>query len=388
MAYTMLEEGPYGPAPTQWRQGLRPAPTQSRQQQRITAERILVIQFRQIGDVLLSTPVLRALRQHYPQSYIAFLTEPSPGRVLQGNLCLDAVFIRPRHVTWRQQWQLWRQIRRQRFDLVIDLIGNPRSALLTYLSGAKHRLAFARFPRSLLYTMLVRHHPVPDVPEYTVAKRLRLLEPLGIQATDLTPSLAYTQREQDAVATFLRAHSIAPDDLLICIDPTTPVLTRQWPGAHFSALADMLSERLGARVLLLWGPGEEAQVQAIAAAARSRPTLIPAWGLDTLAALLARADLFVGCNSAPLHIAVSQGIPTLTIMGATLSVNWIPPEPQHRAVLAGLPCQPCEKNYCGPPLNIACLRTLTVETVFAAVQACSPWVSKPQRLHANVPDQH
>src|SRR6266571_3587399 len=105
MADTMLEERPYGPAPTQWRQGLRPksgptdypiaTPTQSRQQQRITAERILVIQFRQIGDVLLSTPVLQALRQHYPQSYIAFLTEPSPGRVLQGNPFLNAVFIRP-----------------------------------------------------------------------------------------------------------------------------------------------------------------------------------------------------------------------------------------------------------------------------------------------------
>src|SRR5262249_36910415 len=164
--------------------------------------------------------------------------------------------------------------------------------------------------------------------------------------------------------------------LLICIDPTTPVPTRRWPGAHFSALADMLSERLGARVLLLWGPGEASEVQAIAAAARSRPVLIPAWGLDTLAALLARADLFVGCNSAPLNIAVSQSIPPLTIMGATLSAGWIPPEPQHRAVLAGLPCQPCEKNACGPPLNIACLRTLTVETVFAAIQACAPWVPK------------
>ena len=136
--------------------------TMPEERQRITAERILVIQFRQIGDVLLSTPVLRALRQHYPQSYIAFLTEPSPGRVLQGNPFLDAVLIRPRHATWHQQWQLWRQIRCQRFDLVIDLIGNPRSALLTYLSGAKHRLAFARFPRSLLYTLLVtHHHPVP-----------------------------------------------------------------------------------------------------------------------------------------------------------------------------------------------------------------------------------
>src|SRR5262245_14888298 len=244
--------------------------------QGITAERILVIQFRQIGDVLLSTPVLRALRQHYPQSYIAFLTEASPGRVLQGNPYLDAVIIRPRHATWRQQWQLWRQVRRQRFDLVIDLIGNPRSALLTYLSMAKHRLAFARFPRSILYTILVGHdHPVP---EYTVAKRLRLLEPLGIQATDLQPILAYTPPEQDAVTAFLHAQSIASDDLLICMDPTTPVPTRQWPGEYFSALADLLSERLGARVLLLWGPGEEAQVQAIAAAARSRPELIPTWG--------------------------------------------------------------------------------------------------------------
>src|SRR4030095_7581868 len=106
----------------------------------------------------------------------------------------------------------------------------------------------------------------------------------------------------------------------------------------------MLRERLGARVLLLWGPGEEAQVQAIAAAARSHPVLIPVWDLHTLAALLTQAGLFIWANSAPLHIALSQGIPTLTIMGATHSVNWIPPAPQHRAVFAGLPCQPCEKN--------------------------------------------
>ena len=349
---------------------------------RIRAERILVIQFRQIGDVLLSTPVLRALRSAYPQSYIAFLTEPSPGRVLQSNPLLDEIIIRPRHATWHQQWQLLRRIRHQRFELVIDLIGNPRSAVLTCLSGARHRLAFARFPRSLFYTMLVPHHH--PVPEYTVAKRLRLLEPLGIRATDLTPILPYTQCEQDTVAAFLRAHAITPKELLVCIDPTHHVPTRQWPGGHFSALVDMLRERLGARVLLLWGPGEEAQVQAIAAAARSHPVLIPEWDLHTLAALLAQADLFIGCNSAPLHIAVSQGIPTLTIMGATCSVNWLPPEPQHRAVLADLPCQPCEKNFCGPPLNMACLRTLTVETVFAAVQACLPWIAKLQRLSPSV----
>lgn len=344
---------------------------------RIPADRILVIQLRQIGDVLLSTPVLRALRTAYPDSHLAFLAETSPGRVLQGNPLLDELILRPRHATWREQWQLVRHLRRQRFTLVIDLIGNPRSAVLTRLSGAPHRLAFARFPRSLLYTMLVSHHA--PAPEYTVAKRLRLLEPLGIQATDLTPMLPHTPHEQAEVARFLNTHAITPQDLLICIDPTHHVPTRQWPGASFSALADLLHTRLRARVVLLWGPGEEAYVQHIAAAAAARPVLIPAWGLQTLAALLARADLFIGCNSAPLHVAVSQRIPTLTIMGSTLSVNWIPPTPEHRAVLAGLPCQPCEQNHCGPPLNIACLRTLTPETVFAAVEASAPWVSKFQR---------
>ena len=348
---------------------------------RIAAERILVIQFRQIGDVLLSTPVLRALRQAYPQSHIAFLVEPSPARVLQGNPHLDEIIIRPRHATWRQQWQLWRQLRQQRFDLVIDLLGNPRSAVLARLSGARHRLAFARFPRSLLYTMLVSHHQ--PAPEYTVAKRLRLLEPLGIHATNLTPMLPYTPDDQEAAARFLHTQAITPQDLLICIDPTHHVPTRQWPGAYFSRLADLLSTRLGARVVLLWGPGEAAQVQAIAAAAQRRPALIPAWELQPLAALLAQADLFIGCNSAPLHIAVSQGIPTLTIMGATLGAGWLPPMPQHREIFLGLPCQPCERNHCAPPLDIACLRTLTPEAVFHAVQACAPWVPKLREVRRN-----
>ncbi len=347
---------------------------------RLPAARILVIQFRQIGDVLLSTPVLRALRAAYPHSHIAFLAEPSPARVLQGNTLLDEIILRPRRTTWREDWGLIRRIRRQRFDLVIDLIGNPRSAVLARLSGAPHRLAFARFPRSLLYTMLVSHHQ--PAPEYTVTKRLRLLEPLGIQATDLTPMLPYGTREQDEVTAFVHTQAITPQDLLIGIDPTHHVPTRQWPGASFSALVDLLSTRLGARVVLLWGPGEAEAVQAIAAAARAQPALIPAWGLQTLAAFLARADVFIGCNSSPLHIAVSQGIPTLSIMGATLSANWLPPTPQHRAVLAGLPCQPCEQNHCGPPLDIACLRTLTPETVFAAVEACAPWVPKLQRRQA------
>jgi ADP-heptose:LPS heptosyltransferase len=343
----------------------------------IPAQRILVVQFRMIGDVLLSTPVLRALRQHYPQSYMVFCTEAASAGVLKNSPYLDDILLHPRPATWGQEYQFLRRVRQSRFDLVIDLMGNPRSALLTCVSGARYRVAFAHMIRSLCYTHVVDHRH--DVQGYTVSKRLRLLEPLGIHATDISLSLRYTAEDKAIVERFLGLHGVTPDDLLICVDPTSHVATREWPGENFSQLVNRLSQRLHARVCLLWGPGEQEQVQAIAAAAHCQPILHPPWELTQVAALLARADFFVGCSSAPMHIAVSQGTPTLTILGASPSVNWVPPLPQHRAVLAGLPCQPCNTDHCGPPLHIACLRSLTVDAVFAAVLACRPWVAKMQR---------
>lgn len=331
----------------------------------IPAERILVILYRQIGDVLLSTPIVRALRRHYPHSHIAFLSEPSPARVLEGNPYLDDILVRPPHASCYQEWRLLRRVRRRRFDLVVDVMGNSRSTMVSWLSGARHRIGFGHPPRSWLYTMRVAGRP--EVREYTVRKRLRLLEPLGIQATDLSLDFVYGPKAQEAADTFLKRHQITPDDLLICIDPTHHIPTRQWPGEYFGQLADRLRQRQGARVVLLWGPGEREQVQAIAAATRSQPVLIPASDLVFLAALLARADLFIGCDSAPLHIAVSQRTPTLSIHGSTSDLGWIPPHPRHRGVMLGLPCQPCGQARCGPALDIACLRTLSVDAVFAAV---------------------
>ncbi len=325
---------------------------------RIPAERILLIQFRKIGDVLLNTPVVRALRQHYPQSYIVYCTEPIPAGVLKGNPAVDEILLYPRPATLHDAWQLIRRIRQYGFDLVIDLMGNPRSALLSLMSGARHRVAFARWPRSLCYTILVDHRP--ELQEYTVKKRLRLLEPLGIHAFDVSTTLTYTPQDRELVDHFLKENGIRPDDLLICIDPTHGAITGQWPSQHFSELADLLSEKLGARVCLLWGPGEKEYAATIAAATRSEPILNPPLELSQVAALLHRADLFVGCDSGPGHIAISQQTPTVTVSGAQHGTVWRPAEPQHRVVTLGLPCQPCHQKQCGPPLDIAVWRTLRV----------------------------
>lgn len=349
--------------------------------QNVPATHILVIRFRMIGDVLLDTPVLHALRHHYPESHIAFCTESTAAGVLHGNPDIDDILLHPRPATWRQELNFLYQVRQRRFDLVIDLMGNSRSALLTRLSGAQHRLAFARFPRSLCYTTTVDHRHQEQ--GYTVTKRLRLLEPLGIQATDLSLHMAYTQQDRQVVERFLNSQQINPDDLLICIDPTSYVPTREWPGKKFSKLADLLRQRLGAQVCFLWGPSEQKKVQRITAAARTQPILAPSLTLSQVAALLARADLFVGTSSAPAHIAASQNTPTVHILGASPAINWVPPQPQHRAVLAGLPCQPCNASHCAQALNIACLHDLAVETVFDAILASHPWVPKLQPFNAH-----
>ena len=343
---------------------------------KIPADRILLIQFRKIGDVLLNTPVVRALRQHYPKSYIAYCAEPVPAEVLKGNTMLDEILVYPRPAKLHDAWHFIRRVRRYNFDLVIDLMGNPRSAILSLMSGAQRRLAFARWPRSLCYTTLVNYDR--SCREYAVRKSLRLLQPLGIQASDVATMMTYTPQDQRLVDHFLKENGIIPNNLLICIDPTKEPVTAQWPKHKFSKLVDLLVERLGARVCLLWGPGEKEYVASIAAATRSKPILTPPWKLSQIAALLHRADLFVGCDSGPGHIAISQQTPSVTIFGSQRSTNWRPAQPQHRVVTFGLPCQPCHQKKCGPPLDIACLRTLPVEMVFEAVLESKPWVPKIQ----------
>lgn len=338
----------------------------------------MLIHYRMIGDVLLNTPLVRALRQHYPQSYIAYCTEPVPAGVLKGNPMLDEIILHPRPSTLRQEWRFNRSIRRRRFDVVIDVMGNSRSALLSLMSGARHRIAFDRWPRSLCYTTLVEHRH--ELNEYAVEKRLRLLLPLGIRASDTSAVVTYGPEERRSVDGFLEENGVRADDLLICIDPTSYVYTRQWPAGCFSELVDLLDVRLGARVCLLWGPGEKEYVEGIAASSRTSPLLNPPWELTHIAALLDRADLFVGCDSAPGHIAVSRQTPTVTVFGAQNSANWRPAEPRHRVVKKGLPCQPCDQKTCGPPLDVACLRTMTVEEVFEAVLASRAWVPKLDRL--------
>jgi len=280
---------------------------------------ILIIVYKGIGDVLLTTPLLRALKKGLPDSRLYFLTRRPSRRILENNPRLAGVF-------YREDKPL-AAIRAAGIDISMDFMRSASSGLYALFSGAKKRLAFEA-PGAWLF-----HNTRPVKRQdnaYTVFDRLQLLEPLGIPHDGPQMELDFKPENAAKADAFLAGAGVKPEDFLITFDITSPREHRRWAPENFAGLADAAAERHGARVVFLWGPGELDYVKAAMAAAKRPHLLCPDFDLLDLAALLRRASLHAGTSSAPMHLAVSQGAPTFTVYAPQNSpASWTPPGPRH-----------------------------------------------------------
>jgi ADP-heptose:LPS heptosyltransferase len=324
----------------------------------LEADKILVIQLRQIGDVLLTTPVLRVLRKYYPKSHIAFLTEKASAPLLVDNPCLDQVIIRNRQSSWREELALIRQIHQQRYDLVLDFFRNPRSGWITFFSDARHRVASYHPLRTFFYTITPK---IQSGEGYAVLDKLALLKAIGLEGDLTPPHLEVPEDAKVYIKKFLSAQEISERDSIITISPTGRREHRKWTPEGYARLADRLTETYNARVIFLWGPGEKNEVSAILEKCSHSHILACPTDLLQMAALLDRSRLHIGNDSAPRHIAAAMGTPTLTIIGPTNEVHWTYPSPIHRVVYEPIFCRPCEKKTCA--YQMECMKDLAVEKV-------------------------
>jgi ADP-heptose:LPS heptosyltransferase len=327
----------------------------------LEAHKILVIQLRQVGDVLLTTPVLRVLRAYYPHSHIAFLTERASAPLVMNNPHLDEVIIRNRYGSWWEELELIRQIRHQQYDLVLDFFRNPRSGWLTLLSGAKYRVANYHPLRAFFYNITPK---IQAGKGYATLDKLALLKAIGLEGDLTPPYLEVPEEARVYIEEFLAAQGISKPDLVITISPTGRRQHRKWMPEKYAQLADWLSDTCGAKIIFLWGPGEKEEVVSILKKCHRPHILACPTDLLQLAALLDKSRLHIGNESAPRHIAVARGTPTLTILGPTSEANWTYPSPFHRVVYESVPCRPCEKKTCA--YQMECMRYLTVEKVAGA----------------------
>jgi heptosyltransferase III len=345
--------------------------------------RILLVRLRLIGDVVFTTPVIRALRRRYPDAHIAYLVEPSAAPVVRGNRHLDEVILAPRRrgaYRLLDDLALARRLRRERFDLVIDLHGGPRAAWLTLASGAPMRIGYEMPWRSWIYTHRVQR--APDLsPRHSVLNQWDLLAPLGIG--ECTPEhdpveMAADNRYNARVALQLGAIPVTSDHQLVVVHVSAGNAFRRWPEESFvSMILALIRADPRRRIVITAGPSDANAVRRIGDAVRkhlpSPEPLVPFIDQDLgeLRALIARAAVYIGGDSGPMHIAATTKTPIVAMLGPTLAERsrpWRDPQFAAEMVDAGpLPCRPCNQRRCIPG-DFRCLTSITPEQVVSAVE--------------------
>lgn len=335
--------------------------------------------------MVFTTPAIGALRRRFPSAHITYLVEAPAEPVVRHHPGLDAVVVveRPRGLTrLRYDLQLARRLRAERYDVVIDLHGGPRSGFLTWATGAAQRIGYALPGRQLSYTTRVPWSRSLVPPRHSVLNQWDLIAPLGIDAPTgkADPVVMPIDADADARVTLrLAAAGVAPAAPIVVLHVSAGNPFRRWPSASFAEVAAQLAAGDRARrIIITSGPSEADAAEAVAAQAR---TLAGAaadgvlrtgeFDLSELRALVGRAALYIGGDSGPLHIAATTATPVVALFGPTLperSMPWRDPAVGSLAVDAGpLPCRPCHQRHCVPG-DFRCLTGISPTMVLAAAR--------------------
>ena len=346
--------------------------------------RILLVRLRLIGDVIFTTPMVAALRHRYPDARLSYVVEPDAADVVRRNPHISQVIVVPRRRGLRRladDVALARQLRRERFDVALDMHGGPRSAWLTLASGAPMRIGYTIKGRTWMYT-----HVVPRAsdltPRHSVRNQWDLLAPLGFGDPDPASNPIEMPPDADAearVARRLHAAGITDQHALVVVHVSANNPFRRWPADSFAAVIAALVRRdPHRRVVIFSGPSDAEAASRIAAAARAElgdaAVAVPDCGgfdVAEIRALAGRAAVYIGGDSGPLHIAATTGVPIVAIVGPTLAERsrpWRDPAAFASVLDAGeLPCRPCHQRHCVPG-DFRCLTGVTAERVLEAVE--------------------
>jgi predicted lipopolysaccharide heptosyltransferase III len=361
--------------------------------------KILLVRLRLLGDVVFTTPLLRALRRQYPDAHLTYVVEPAAEPVIRANPHVNRVIVAQRRRgigRLRDDLALARLIRNERFDIAIDLHGGPRGAWLTWASGAPRRLGYTTAGRTWMYTHPVTR-PADLSGQHSVLKQWKLLAPLGVDACDPERDAVEMPEDAGAVARvreMLRHEGVREDDPVILLHVSAGNPFRRWPLESFAALVSQLAARdPKRRFVLTSGPSDADAARRLATriAEVSAARVIQAdVDVAELHALAARATVYIGGDSGPMHIAATTGTPIVGLFGPTLaerSMPWRSPAWFAEAVDAGpLPCRPCRQRTCEPG-DFRCLTGITPDRVAAAAEraltaAATGGFTQPEAIRA------
>jgi lipopolysaccharide heptosyltransferase II len=354
--------------------------------------RILIRANNWIGDVVMISPAVRAIREHFQRARVAILAKRWVLDALGGNPYYDDLVEYDhtrRHAGLSGRLQLAAELRRAgRIDVAILFQKAFDAAAIAWLAAARERVGHATDRRSLLLTSAV---PLPPAGTHHVDVFLGLARSLGCPVRDRQPFFHLSPADRERAAARAASAGLAAAPLLVALHAGASKAPRAWSADRFAALAQRLCRRHGAALLLMGDAGDTVVLRRIAEGLppRSLLALPEDGGLRDSAALLERCHLFVGNDSGPMHLSAALGVPTLGIFGPGSPRATGPIGPEGRVAVIGrdYPCSPCRQDFfreCPPAPSGKpfCLEEIEVEEVESAALALLRGARQPTRSEA------
>lgn len=328
-----------------------------------------------IGDVVLTTPIIRSVRNAFPNAYIAYMGEKNAVSLLGGNPNLNDIipfdFSRPTIIEQpRVAWLL----RQREFDLAIDLFNNPRSALLMRATGANVRVGAERPGHGKLYTVHVRDDGKPKT---AIEFHNQFIRAVGIEPTSDKTEIFLTDDEKREARIYLQwlDYQNSPLDVtkpIIGVHPAATWPAKRWLPERFAELADLITAKLGAQVILTAGSNDAEVVRAVMDRSIANIKVIQNLPLRQLAAIISLCGAYVANDNGTMHISAALRIPTVGIFGPGEEDIWFPyhADEGHAALRRDVPCHPCHLDICNRSgdLYMECMKLLTVTDVFETLK--------------------
>lgn len=338
---------------------------------------ILLIQSGDIGDVVLTTPTIRAVKETHPDARVSILVfKPFDSLLAADPHVFEVVEIaRTRNTLFRRLREhaaFARSLRQKRYDLVIDLRTGDRGAILSFLSGAAVRIGCQgvkeQFWHEILFTQTIRDLKVAPPPVHPGADQsLRVVREIGIDTADSTPQLYIAPDDLLHAQALLAAVGLAPEARMVTINPFSRWKYKEWNNTKWGEVIDRLWQAHRIRAVLIGSPEEIAACQEIVAGREDRAiNLAGKTTLGELAAVISMSSLHLGVDSAAPHIAAALGTPSVTIHGPSDWRAWRIVNERHRVVSPVLDCLPCNMMGCDGSGKSQCLVDLAAEPVVRA----------------------
>jgi predicted lipopolysaccharide heptosyltransferase III len=312
--------------------------------------RILLIRLRSMGDCLLLTSPIRALKEEFPGFRISVLVESRFEDCFDGNPDIHQV------IPLRQKREALRLLA-QHFELVLNLHGGPTSLMYSLMARGPH-FGFEQFQYARLYRGLL---PPPERDVHSVEATMSAFQWMGVKRAD-APPLRYEVHPSESERMRTTFSNLAGPYAVL--HPGAVMETKRWEASRFSQLARALQD-MGLAIVLTSGPGEESIAAEVARDVPS-PKLLFGLAIPELAELLRGAALYAGNDSGPMHLAAAVGTPVVALWGSSNSRRWRPWGVNHAVVQNPFECNPCPGYRCLVAPTPLCIESVTVEQAVAA----------------------